>query len=168
MRHAPIGKISRLPHHIRQDIHSRLRDGQPASQIIPSLNAMPEVQHLLAAQFAGHPLSPANFSQWKKRHHPDWLLQQAALSETSRFMSESRQLAQAGEGTVTDNLALFVAAHYALATVQFGDEADPAARWKKLRALCRDVVALRRGDQLAQRLNLQRRQLCRPSSSDDQ
>ncbi|HXR08752.1 MAG TPA: ATP-binding protein, partial [Candidatus Acidoferrum sp.] len=152
----PNGKISRLPHPVREQIHRHLLDGHRSKQIVASLNATPEVQQLLAAEFAGHPISQANLSQWKKRNHPGWLLQQAALSEASRFISESRQLANAGEGTVTDNLATFVAAQYAVASSQLGDEANPDAKWKRLRALCHDVVALRRGDQLAQRLDLKR------------
>ena len=161
MSHSPTGKISRLPHQIREEIHSRLRNGDRNKQILASLNAIPEVQQRVAAEFAGHSLSPANLSQWKKRHHPAWLLQQAALSQASRFLSQSRQLAQAGDGTVTDNLAAFVAAQYALATLQSEDERDPAASWKKLRALCHDVLALRRSDQRAECLRLQRQ---RPQS----
>ena len=93
---------------------------------------------------------------------PAWLLQQAALSQSTRFISQSRQFALAGEGALTDNLAAYVAAQYALATFQSEDEPDPAASWKKLRALCHNVVALRRGDHLAQRLQLQRQRLPMP------
>jgi hypothetical protein len=136
MSPTPNGKISRLPH-----------------------------QQLVATEFAGHPISQANLSQWKKRNHPGWLNHQAALGEATRFMSESRQLSNAGEGTVTDNLATFVAAQYALASSQLAEEPDADTRWKRLRDLCHDVVALRRGDQNAQRLELNRLHSSASSSS---
>ncbi len=45
MRHTLSGKISRLPHHLREEIHSRLRDGQPAStssSSAPSVTMWPD------------------------------------------------------------------------------------------------------------------------------
>jgi hypothetical protein len=159
MNDTPHGKISRLPHHIREQLHFRLRDGQRAKLILAWLNATAEVQQIMAVEFAARPISQRNLSAWKQRSHPAWLLQQAALSQASRFISQSRQLVQAGQGTVTDNLATFVAAQYVLATQQRGDQADPEADWKWLRALCQDVIALRRSDQLAGRFQLQRRLL---------
>jgi hypothetical protein len=159
MPHTSNGKIARLPHDIRDQIHTRLRDGEEGKQILAWLNALPEVKARLAAAFGGQPISPANLTQWKKRSHAAWLIEQAALAQANRFISECRQLAQAGEGTVTDNLSTFVTAQYALATQQYGGEPDPRAQWKHLRALCHDVVGLRRGDQLAERLRLQRETL---------
>jgi hypothetical protein len=159
MNNCSNGKIARLPHHIREQIHLRLRDGQRAKPILAWLNSIPEVREVLASSYGGRPIDDGNLSEWKKRSHRLWLVEQAALAEASRFMAECRQLAQAGEGTITDNLNIFVAAQYALATQQSGGEADPEAAWKRLRALCHDVVELRRGDQLAERLRLQRETL---------
>ncbi|MGD1086707.1 MAG: hypothetical protein ABSA47_18370 [Verrucomicrobiota bacterium] len=151
------GKISRLPHHIREQVHTRLRDGQPGKHIVAWLNSIPEVHQVLAASFAGRPISEANLTQWKKRAHRDWLLEQAALGESSRFVSESRQLAQAGQGAITDHLAVFVAARYAVARQRLS--AEERLQWKFLRAFCHDVVSLRRGDHSLQRMRLQRDQM---------
>ena len=156
MKKAPHGKIARLPHHIREQIHARLREGQPAKPILAWLNSSPDVQQILAASYGGRPIDDGNLSEWKKRNHPAWLLQQAALAQTAHFLSESRQLAQAGQGALTDHLATFVAARYALATRQMEDQVDEGQQWTLLRALCHDVVRLRRGDHLAESLRLQR------------
>ncbi|MGA3180995.1 MAG: hypothetical protein ABSF38_11675 [Verrucomicrobiota bacterium] len=159
MPHPHHGKIARLPHLLREQIHSRLRDGQPAKQIVAWLNSLPEVQALLAAAFAARPISQANFSQWKKRSHGHWLLRQEVLAQAPLLLAQSRQLSQAGQGEITDHLATVVSASYALAFQRLGEIMDPIEHWKFLHALCRDVVALRRGDHSVQWLRLHREQL---------
>lgn len=44
------GKIGGLPREIREELNERLLDGQLAPQILPWLNAFPEVQSRLAAR----------------------------------------------------------------------------------------------------------------------
>jgi len=154
--HPPQGKISRLPHHIREHTHVRLRDGEKGGQIVAWLNSSPEVKAVLAAAFGGRPITEPNLSEWKKRNHPEWLLQQAARAQADRFIAESRQFAQAGQGALTEHLATVVAARYALATLQLPDCTDPELHMQTLRALCRDVASLRRGDHNAQWLRLSR------------
>jgi hypothetical protein len=156
MNISPNGKIARLPHHIRQEIHLRLRNGEKGRRIVPWLNSIPEVRQVVAAEFGGRPVNENNLSQWKKRSHRLWLLQQAALAESNQFIADSRALARAGEGAITDHLATFVAAQYALARHMLGDDQDERAHFKLLRSLCNDVVGLRRGDHNAERLRLQR------------
>ena len=64
-QHSLIGKIARLPKSIREKLNRRLEDGQPASEILPWLNALPRVQKILAAQFAGAPIKAQNLSNWR-------------------------------------------------------------------------------------------------------
>ena len=65
-----------------------------------------------------------------------------------------------GEGrpALTDTLAQWVAARYAVATRQVV-QAGGAEGWRALRELCADIVELRRGDHYAERLRLERDQL---------
>ena len=159
MKKSPHGKIARLPHHIREQIHSRLRQGERAKPILAWLNSLPEVQQILAASFGSRPIDDGNLSEWKQRSHRLWLIEQTALTEVSRFLSDSRSSAQAGQGAVTDSLATFLSAQYAVAARMLGDDASEVEHWKLLRALCHDVVGLRRGDHNAQRLRLQQQRL---------
>ena len=155
----PSGKISRLPHPIREQINVRLRNREPGKPIVAWLNSTSEVKAVLAVQFGGRPISERNLSEWKKRNHPAWLLQQAALDQTAHFLADSRQLAQAGQGALTDHLAAFVASRYALAVRQLEDEVNESEHWRLLRNLCQDVAGLRHGDQEAERLRLERERL---------
>ena len=104
MSHSPTGKISRLPHQIREEIHSRLRNGNRNKQILrlpqrhPRSSTTGRRRICRPFSFPGQPLP------MEETPHPAWLLQQAALSQASRFLSQSRQLAQAGDGTVTDRI----------------------------------------------------------------
>src|ERR1700733_9839467 len=130
MNHTSRGKIARLSHHLREQISIRLRDGASAKQILAWLNPLPEVIHVMVGEFGGSLITERNLSEWKKRSHRQWLLDQAALSETNRFVAESRQFVQAGDGAITDHFATYVAARYALARGQVGDRSDPQANWK--------------------------------------
>ncbi|MGA2555115.1 MAG: hypothetical protein ABSG04_02450 [Verrucomicrobiota bacterium] len=164
------GKISSLPHHIREQVHSRLRDGELGTHIVLWLNSLAEVRQALAAASDGRPITGPNLSEWKKRHHPAWLLQQAALAQSAHFLAQSSRLAQAGQGNVSDHLAAFLATRYALATRQLAGQMDERQHFKLLRALSHDVAGLRRGDHRAEHLRLERqrleqRQLINPSAA---
>ncbi len=159
MKRTPNGKISRLPQHIREQIQSRLRDRMPGAQILSWLNSLPEVNQVLSALFGGRPIDDGNLSEWKTRHHQTWLNEQAALAQTDHFMAEARQLAQAGQGAISDHLAVFVASRFAVAVRQLPDDAPESEHWKLLRTLCHDVAALRQGDHRAEHLRLQRKRL---------
>ena len=65
---------------------------------------------------------------------------------------------------LTDQLAEWVAARYALAVEQIED-APKRERWRMLREMCADVVRLRRGDQCAERLAMLQRTKKRQAES---
>ena len=66
------GKIARLPLSIRDQLNRRLLDNEPGPSLLAWLNSLPEVQALLAADFASQPISPANLSHWKGGAYRDW------------------------------------------------------------------------------------------------
>ena len=47
------GKIARLPLAVREELNSRLRNGEPGKDLVLWLNSLPAVQEVLAAQFQG-------------------------------------------------------------------------------------------------------------------
>src|SRR5579864_6790830 len=151
------GKIARLPRAIRHQLNRRLDDGDPGQLLVGWLNGLPEVRHTLAEHFAGRPITEQNLSEWKAGGFQEWLDQQTALELAGRIAENTDELAAAAGGPLTDKMALWVAARY-LVTIQKLEAAgaDDEAVWKRLRGLCRDVVALRRGDHHAERLKLDR------------
>ncbi|MCX6897852.1 MAG: hypothetical protein NT105_04055 [Verrucomicrobia bacterium] len=153
-----IGKIARLPRAIRNQLNARLHDGEQGQRLIEWLNALPEVQTVLAAEFEGRPVNAQNFSDWKKGGYREWVLQQEALELAERLAEDAVELQAEGRPPLTDTLALWLATRYAVATRAVSAQDGPE-QWRQLRELCADVVDLRCGDHSAERLRLEREHL---------
>lgn len=152
------GKIARLPKALREELNRRLENGEPGKRLVAWLNTRPEVQALVATEFGGKPVREQNLSEWKTGGYRDWLVQQEALELATRLAEDAGELQVAGRPPLTDTLALWLTARYAVATRQV-NAADGVAGWRQLRELCADVVELRRGDHSAERLRLEREAL---------
>jgi hypothetical protein len=152
------GKIARLPRHIRDQLNRRLHDGEQAKRLAVWLNTLPEVQAIMAAVFAGKPIRPQNLSEWKQGGYRDWLLQQEALPLARQLTQDAAHLQS--HLSIADFLAHSIAARYALATCALSAQDGPE-QWRRLREVCADAVQLRRGDQAAERLRLDRDRLAR-------
>jgi len=151
------GKIARLPHTIREQINRRLQDGEVGKQTAEWLNTLPEVRAVLEAEFDGQPINEVNLSNWKLAGYRDWEAQQEALEAVRRFRSDAAEISQATGGQLADHLALWMTARIAVALQQPpADGEDAASQLQKLRHLCADLVALRKGDQNAQWLRIER------------
>ena len=154
------GKIARLPHPIREQINRRLENGEAGKQIAEWLNTLPEVAAVMAAEFDGQPVNEVNVSNWKMGGYRDWEAQQEALEAVRQFGANADELSQAANGQFADQLALCLMARIAVALKQpaaGGD--DPERQLQRLRELCGDVVALRKGDHNAQWLRIEREKL---------
>lgn len=152
------GKIARLPHAVRQELNRRLHDGELGRRLVAWLNGLPEVRAVLAAEFGGRPVREQNLSEWRQGGHRDWLLQQDALEAARRLGEEAAELQAAGAPPLTDTLAVWVSARYAVATRQVAGCGGEAG-WRRLREFCADLVELRRGDHGAARLKLEQERL---------
>ena len=152
------GKIARLPRAIRQELNRRLQDGEQGKTLVAWLNALPEVQAIGAAEWAGKPLREQNLSEWRKGGYRDWLVQQEALELAARLGEDAAELAAEDRPPLTDTLALWVTARLAVATRRVAGT-EGAAGWRLLRELCADLIELRRGDHSAQRLRMERERL---------
>jgi hypothetical protein len=73
---ARVGKIARLPGAIRDTLNRRLNNGALGKDLVPWLNALPEVKHVLATRFASRPITHDNLSEWRRGGFQDWLLQE--------------------------------------------------------------------------------------------
>ena len=154
------GKIARLPLTIREQINRRLQNGDKNKHITEWLNEQPEVKAVMAAEFANDPINETNLSNWKLGGYRDWEAQQQALEAVRRFGADAAEIGQATGGQLANHLALCMTARIAVALQQPAAEGeDAAAQLQKLRQLLADLVALRKGDQNAQWLRIEREKI---------
>ena len=153
-----IGKIARVTRAVRNRLNQRLHDGEPGPRLLAWLNALPEVQAVLAAEFAGRPINAQNLSDWKQGGYRDWVAQQEVLEVAQRLGEDAAELQGEGRPPLTDTLAAWLTARYAVATRQLATT-EGVAYWRRLRELCADLAELRRGDHSAERLRLEREHL---------
>src|SRR6185503_12622891 len=146
------GKIARLPKAIREELNRRLSDGEPGTELVAWLNGLPEVQRIVTAEFGGRVVREQNLSEWKQGGYEEWLRQQWALELVRNLSAETDDLKVVAGEPLSEKLGLWLAARYAVATRKLADENNGDLDWSRLRELCSDVVALRRGDHSAARL----------------
>jgi len=79
-----VGKISRLPLIIREEINRRLQDWQTARSILPWLNELPEVCEILTREFGGDKITDSNISRWRLGGYQDWLNAQASREQSAK------------------------------------------------------------------------------------
>lgn len=148
MNEAPKGKIGRLPRALQEQVNRRLENGERARNLVAWLNALPEVQAMLAAEFGGKPIREQILSEWRKYGYKQWLWHQQAVAMTREMTSPLNH-------PVPDQMAGWVTARYLFAIRQLvEDRAGGAADFKTLRTFLHDIVAVRRGDHSATRLQL--------------
>ena len=152
------GKIARLPRAVRQELNRRIDDGEQGKKLAAWLNALPEVQAIIAAVFGGKPIREQNLSEWKQGGYRDWLAQQEALETVERLGEDAEQWNAEGRPPLTDTLALWLSVRYAVETRRIA-EANDVEGWRLLRELCGDLVELRRGDHSAERLRIERERM---------
>ena len=144
------GKIARLPLAVREELNTRLRNGEEGQQLVLWLNGLPAVLAVLAARFKGKPISECNLSNWKAGGYADWLLQHLA-SETPvpAILEMSPELIAALQGNFTDKMALLLSCRM-LAELKrhplSSDSADEARLWRELRLI---LASLKRYEYLA-------------------
>src|ERR1700728_3185902 len=151
------GKIVRLPREIRDQLNQRLNDGQPGRRLVTWLNSLPEVQQVLAADFAGRPLTEQNLSEWKAGGYLDWQARLETLDQSRELAADSRELAAATDGKMNDHLTTMLSARYAVALAEWDKQTTGTFQDKlrTLHSLCQDIVKLRRSDHHATRLSFE-------------
>lgn len=103
------GKIARLPLALRDQVNQRLLNGETARQILPWLNALPEVSALLAGEFDGDPINDANLSAWRNGGYQDWLKRRDRVERTKELARYAGQQSKAKGESIADGAAAIAA-----------------------------------------------------------
>lgn len=151
------GKIARLPHAIREQVNTRLQDGEPADDLVEWLNSLPEVQSVLNDHFNGSPINKGNFHEWKRGGYRDWKANQDALDMAERFIDEDAPACQTAAAGLIDKLVRWLAIQFAAATQNLDPESPEAtARLAAFYQLAAGISRFRRDNLNADRTQIQR------------
>src|SRR5258705_8262841 len=103
---ARTGKIARLPLIIRNELNTRLQDGECGRTLLKWLNELPQVKETLQEQFDGREINDQNLSDWRQGGFRDWERHQAALAVVEQFTEQAGELDKvAGALEITDRVA---------------------------------------------------------------
>ena len=151
------GKIARLPHALREELNTRLQNGESGTILLEWLNALPEVQKILAEKFEGRPILEQNLSEWNRGGFEDWRQNQEALACLAHMREEAAGLDEVTEAECPSD---WIAPHLAIAmnhlfrTTVAGGLDDPS-KHQRIRNLVEEICKLRRRDHDAARLRLE-------------
>ena len=151
------GKISRLPLAIREQLNVRLDDGQLSKPILKWLNSLPEVRTILKTQFEGRPIDDGNLSEYRRRGFRKWQVQRDALAFAADFPNASSSGNSATLGTA--QFVHWISMRLAAAAQSAPIPDDDKAELRQLRDFLADIVALRRGELISRRINLEEQRL---------
>jgi hypothetical protein len=153
-----VGKIGRLPKHIRDELGRRIEDGEPGRELVKWMNGHKYVQEILKEQFGGRPITEQNLSEWRQNGHPEWLRQEEARLVVLRLTEHSDDLEEAAEeNEISARLASVLAVEFArLAMTLLEKETDPEKRWQRLCEVHRVLSRLRRDDHQGVQIGLAR------------
>jgi hypothetical protein len=151
-----VGKIAHLPHETRELLNNRLLDGEPAVELVPWLNSLPEVNEVLLQYFNGRPITEQNLSEWKHGGYREWFTHQEALLYSQSLAVDAREITKTLKGSPSDHLAAVVATKYAVAIGQWDGQPNSALQktLQTLGEICSHIEELRRGDHSAARVKL--------------
>jgi hypothetical protein len=139
------GKIARLPLAIRQELNTRLRNGEMALNLVLWLNGLPAVHEVLLAQFKGKPIEECNLSRWKTGGYTEWLLEQITHgTSVNEVLAMSPDLVTQMQGGLSDKMAVLLASRMLLEFRRVpleGDSEPNAKQWRELRL---NVATLKR------------------------
>jgi len=164
------GKIARLPRHVREQLNTRLEDGEPGPQLLAWLNANPTVQEILRRDFGGRPVNEQNLSEWRQGGFRDWQQQQEASEHLRRLADRAEALNEVSEDVeITDRLAtVFAVELFKLIEQLLERGGDDRERLGYLREGLREIRLVRRGDHNAARLQMELKRWERQKGREDE
>jgi len=154
------GNIAQFPRQRREELNRRLQKIESDIEIAEWLNSLPET---------GSPspsISEGQVREWRETGYREWLAQQQALDSLTEMVAEADEWKNRLGDSLTDKFAAWLVPQYMAAARAELASQKAEERWALLRIVSNDLVALRRGDQCAERLRLEheRMQLLRQST----
>jgi hypothetical protein len=149
------GKIARLPLAVREELNHRLADGRPGPEILPWLNALPDVVVVLTTDFGGAPINAQNLSDWRHGGFEDWQKSKDRFHTTRLLAERAAELARAAGGNLAEGSAALLSGRLLELMEKLGDDTPV----EDLALLIKSVATLRDGDIGRQRAEQDRQKI---------
>ena len=150
-------KIARLPLPLRTQINLRLAAQQDGTELLAWLNAIPGLPDLLAAEFAGEPVSQQNLDEWRQGGFREWYAQREMFDAARELAADAGPVAGNPSHELTEHLAAALAAKFAGLLAGWDGTEDPAfdAKLRVLTKFNQNLTLLRRMNHSATRLRME-------------
>jgi hypothetical protein len=152
---ARTGKIARCPEPVREELNQRLRAGQLGPQLLPWINAHPDVRTVLQEFFTGSPINAQNLSDWRSGGFVDWEEKQSRTHRIKELASFALKLTQANGGQIAEGAAAIASGKI----LELLEAADGAIEPEQIGEVVQSLAALRAGDMAQQRASIDRQKL---------
>jgi hypothetical protein len=151
------GKIARLPTALRIELNQRLAANEDGAALLEWLNASPDVQAVLARDFAGEPITKQNLYEWRQGGFVESQTRQELLEQAASLTADAAEADAPASGNLIGNLVALLAVRYAnlLARWDRGDNEALRVQLRVLHTFTRDLAALHRINQFAERQKMQ-------------
>lgn len=157
------GKIARLPHALREEVNSRLLNGETSGVILAWLNAHKDAIRIWDQYFEGSPATAQNLSEWRLGGFKEWLSRKERADDLKTLSTFALDLAKSG-GNIADGAAAILSGHILEALETFGNvvvtggkedaDKDPA---EGLAAMAKAVSSLQKSQVAREKLTLDKR-----------
>ena len=150
-------KIARLPLPLRTQINLRLAAQPDGTELLAWLNAIPGLPDLLAAEFAGEPVSQQNLDEWRQGGFREWYAQREMFDEARELAADAGPVAGNPSHELTEHLAAALAAKFAGLLAGWDGTEDEAfdAKLRVLTKFNQNLTLLRRMNHSATRLRME-------------
>jgi hypothetical protein len=154
-----LGKLARLPPHLREQLNHRLANDEPAKTLLPWVNSLPELHAIIADLFNGETVSEQNLSEYRQHSFRKWQMRQAALEFSAETQADLSAESQTHVGPIVNQLVHWISLRFAAAAHNSAIPDDSETELRQIRQFLADILALRRGDLSAQRIHLEQQRL---------
>ena len=154
-----LGKLSRLPAPLRDQLNARLASGEPAKTLLPWLNGLPEIKAILDSSFEGEPVSEQNLSEYRLNGFRKWQMRQSAIEFATEAQADAAPSTQVPSEPLVNHLVHWISLRFAAAAHTSTISDDQETELRQIRQFLADIVALRRGDLIARRIHLEQQRL---------
>ena len=101
-----LGKISRLPAELRNEVCRKLYDGVSSADILRELNTKPEVKKILTRYFNGEEISAQNLTAFKQSGFAEWLKRREKLTHLMELSKYATSVAKSSKNLAASSAAI--------------------------------------------------------------